>query len=318
MRPGQGTAPGTEPVERVLEPLSVAGACSAMEATEDRDAVLVALLRGAASFLEDLQLYRVQPHGLRGLLALHDGLLDRDAVRRLVVASDAEPVSRCLRSLERQSIALRPGDLGGVTFDHGLWLWVEPLVLEGRPICVLFGLAAAPPGPTAERGMRRLALAAADRLGRLVLEARAREGSEPAGLRTPPPETEPAEEVVLLTCRRGDAAISRVATPARPPVRVHVDLESESNFYAGFDRPTGVFVATFDLPCLGESVTLWLTLPTLDGACVIRCTVDWIRDTAPDPDGVAPGAGLRFAELEGELRQAIDRFVEQREPIFFA
>ena len=106
----------------------------------------------------------------------------------------------------------------------------------------------------------------------------------------------------------------------RLPVVVEVHHESDHNFFTGFMEDIsegGLFVATHAVPRIGTKIEISFTLPGLQGTCVARCRVRWLRDYNPNaPDGI-PGMGLAFCDLAGPAREAVERFIKQRQPIFF-
>jgi uncharacterized protein (TIGR02266 family) len=101
-------------------------------------------------------------------------------------------------------------------------------------------------------------------------------------------------------------------------VDLDVSLGSDHNFYSGFAENLsvgGVFVATHQIRPVGEMVEVCIHLP--DGT-EVRASgeVRWVRLFNPDSD-MPPGLGLRFRELEAASNQAIERFLSQREPLFY-
>lgn len=101
-------------------------------------------------------------------------------------------------------------------------------------------------------------------------------------------------------------------------VDLDVSLGSDHNFYSGFAENLsvgGVFVATHQVRSVGETVEVCIHLP--DGTEVRAAgEVRWVRLFNSDSD-MPPGMGLRFRELEATANQAIERFLNQREPIFY-
>jgi hypothetical protein len=98
---------------------------------------------------------------------------------------------------------------------------------------------------------------------------------------------------------------------------------SASNFYRGFDGDDvvdhgGVFVATYNLPSLGQRIALRVSLP--DGRdFTTRGVVKWRRLPAPDgshPQDIPPGFGLSMEEVSDDARALIARYVNNREPLF--
>lgn len=116
-----------------------------------------------------------------------------------------------------------------------------------------------------------------------------------------------------------------VMTPApkrqSPRVRMQaqVDFESDDNFFNGFSANIsdgGVFVATVNLLPLGTNVDLGFSLPTGER---IECkgVVRWVREVDDKQPDVMPGMGLQFVDLDSSAAEAIETFIQQREPMFY-
>jgi uncharacterized protein (TIGR02266 family) len=101
-------------------------------------------------------------------------------------------------------------------------------------------------------------------------------------------------------------------------VDLDVSLGSEHNFYSGFAENLsagGVFVATHQLRPVGEKVEVCIHLP--DGSEVRAMSeVRWVRTFNIESD-MPPGLGLRFTELDESSNAAVERFLKQREPLFY-
>ena len=131
---------------------------------------------------------------------------------------------------------------------------------------------------------------------------------------TAPP---PPSEVHLLTQRRAGRDRREAI---RFPLEVEVTYQSEHNFYTGLASNLstgGLFIATHQPAARGDLLEVRFSLPGLDHACTTRCEVRWSREVNPDNSDFPPGLGLRFIELEPQVRSCIERFLEHREPIFF-
>ena len=100
---------------------------------------------------------------------------------------------------------------------------------------------------------------------------------------------------------------------------VQVDLFSKSNFYAapGTARPAGVFFATAVLLPVGQRVTLELKLLERPPVRAVG-DVAWQRPHSSFGGRMPTGVGIRFVELPAPDREAIDRFLEVREPFMGA
>jgi hypothetical protein len=106
------------------------------------------------------------------------------------------------------------------------------------------------------------------------------------------------------------------------PVRAEANLgaHSATNFYKGLSGNDvvdsgGVFIATYQIPKLGQNLLLKVSLPggyEFEAKAVVR----WTREGA-DPTGHAPpGFGAQFTEITAEGRQLVYRYVRNREPLF--
>jgi uncharacterized protein (TIGR02266 family) len=101
----------------------------------------------------------------------------------------------------------------------------------------------------------------------------------------------------------------------RRNLETRIDFQSDSNFFSGFSSNIsdgGLFIATeIEVP-IGTELDIRLTLP--DGV-VIACAavVRWRRPAAPD---LPAGVGVGFVDLGEKAREAIQRFMKRREPIF--
>ena len=106
----------------------------------------------------------------------------------------------------------------------------------------------------------------------------------------------------------------------RVAIEVEVTLESENNFYDGITSDLsegGVFIATFVPPKIGERLAMDLRLPGSTESFRVEGVVRWVRELRVACDGVPPGFGLQWTELSPEAHLAIQRFVAQRDTIFF-
>lgn len=105
----------------------------------------------------------------------------------------------------------------------------------------------------------------------------------------------------------------------RVPVVADVSWESEDNFYTGFSTDIsecGVFISTVELFDFGQQVALELSLPS--GVRVAaEGVVRWIREWNDMTPTLHPGMGIQFTELSPDSREAISRFVNERDPLFF-
>ena len=105
-------------------------------------------------------------------------------------------------------------------------------------------------------------------------------------------------------------------------IRVEADLgaHSSSNFYKGLSGHDvidsgGIFVATYQVPALGQSVLLKVSLPggyEFEARGVVR----WTRDAGAASADAPPGFGAQLTDISPEGRQLVYRYVRNREPLF--
>ena len=107
----------------------------------------------------------------------------------------------------------------------------------------------------------------------------------------------------------------------RHDLEIAVDLESDSNFYTGLTQNIstgGLFIATQKIKRVGERIHLKFTLP--GGVAPIECETEvrWIRENTSllRTDG-SPGMGVRFIDMSPKDAEAIDRFLQGRESLFY-
>jgi Tfp pilus assembly protein PilZ len=120
----------------------------------------------------------------------------------------------------------------------------------------------------------------------------------------------------------GAEAAAEAASESFPrfPGRVDVGLDSVHNFYAGFGcdiRAGGLFVATCAPFEVGESLLITFTVAGFAGAWSSRALVEWAISVDLERKGCLPGMGLRLLDLGSQIEVAINRYMQQREPIFF-
>jgi type IV pilus assembly protein PilZ len=130
------------------------------------------------------------------------------------------------------------------------------------------------------------------------------------------------------SAKKSGSASQRVDSIAPDSVRrgherFSVDLEvnvcSEHNFYAGLAENLsagGLFIATHKLQKVGSRIELSLRMPDSEEVFQIVGEVRWVRLYNEHSD-TSPGLGIRFTELPTAATAAINRFLGQREPLFF-
>ncbi|HEY5146119.1 MAG TPA: PilZ domain-containing protein [Polyangiaceae bacterium] len=103
-------------------------------------------------------------------------------------------------------------------------------------------------------------------------------------------------------------------------VTAELGAHSQSNFYKGLSgndiiEHGGLFVSTYKLPKIGQSVRLRVSLPggyEFEANTVVR----WRREPSDAGDAAPPGFGAQFTEITPEARQLVYRYVRNREPLF--
>jgi len=105
----------------------------------------------------------------------------------------------------------------------------------------------------------------------------------------------------------------------RVALKAQVDLHSDSNLFTGFGTNIsegGLFVATLSVLPVGTPVDLTFTLPG-GTRLAVQGEVRWIREVNDRTPDVFPGVGVRFVELPTDAAEALHRFVQAREPLFY-
>jgi hypothetical protein len=191
--------------------------------------------------------------------------------------------------------------------------------------------------PAAARGMA----AVAETLGAVVELARHIEaGAAPSVVRSRARTLTPAQtRAELAQLARGAASEGRapaehgskrrnvVIDPTLRAIDAPLDASGASNFYAGLaggDVVTsgGLFVATYDIPEIGERVLLKISMPG-GHQFMARGVVAWTRcqvDSGASSEGLAesedaPGFGARLAEVAADGLALIRRYVKNRPPL---
>jgi Tfp pilus assembly protein PilZ len=159
----------------------------------------------------------------------------------------------------------------------------------------------------------------------------------PPPIRTSPPA--PANPIPLVDLASGSHPIARLSKPnvdlmamideelvdepaQRPQVtrvEVAVSLVSEHNFYVGSTKRIdsgGVFIATMLPPAIGTHLQIRLGLA--DGRKLdLEGDVVFVREKAAMMGRQPAGCGVKLASLPGWAVEAIDRFLQARQPIVF-
>jgi Tfp pilus assembly protein PilZ len=106
-------------------------------------------------------------------------------------------------------------------------------------------------------------------------------------------------------------------------VEAALGAHSATNFYKGLAAGDivasgGLFVATYQVPEVGEPLLLKITMPG-GYAFEAKGVVAWRRDVqvSSTSPGETPGFGAQFSEISDEGRGLIQRYVRNREPLFY-
>jgi Tfp pilus assembly protein PilZ len=112
-----------------------------------------------------------------------------------------------------------------------------------------------------------------------------------------------------------------ISPGSAPRVEAELGAHSPSNFYKGLSGSDvvdhgGLFVATFQVPRIGQPVALHVSLPggyEFEALGVVR----WTREPLDAGEsGTQPGFGAQFTQISPEARQLVYRYVRNREPLF--
>jgi uncharacterized protein (TIGR02266 family) len=143
----------------------------------------------------------------------------------------------------------------------------------------------------------------------------------------PPPQAPPPQ--AAATPPRPAPAPAPQAAPRAPQpsapgldsaVTAELGAHSTTNFYKGLSGNDiidhgGLFVSTYKLPKIGQSVRLRVSLPggyEFEANAVVR----WRREASDAGNDAPPGFGAQFTEITPEARQLVQRYVRNREPLF--
>ena len=103
----------------------------------------------------------------------------------------------------------------------------------------------------------------------------------------------------------------------RVDFEVEVTFESHHNFYTGFTQNIssgGLFIACHDPSPIGSTIRVKFALPGLPGPIDAETIVRWVREVG-EPD--QHGMGVQFTHLSPPVQAAIDKFIQQRDSIFY-
>jgi CheY-like chemotaxis protein/Tfp pilus assembly protein PilZ len=112
--------------------------------------------------------------------------------------------------------------------------------------------------------------------------------------------------------------VPKAPPKALPGFHVEISLFSRHNFYVGPTgdlRTGGIFIATPDLPAVGDWVKLRIQLPSVPPLDT-EGPVEWVRQGS-QLARVTPGAGVSLAHLPPDWRSALERFFRERAPLAY-
>lgn len=144
--------------------------------------------------------------------------------------------------------------------------------------------------------------------------------SAPAAAPVAPRDRGPATVPIGRISPPGGAEAAKKRQSPRVKMQAAVDFTTDSNFFNGFSANIsdgGLFVATVNLLPLGTEVDLSFTLPSgvkVEAKGVVR----WVREVNDKLPDAFPGLGVQFSALQPSAQAAIDQFLSQRDPLFFA
>lgn len=212
------------PVSERVDALAPTVARQFIEQATNRDDVLLYLLRGAHALVPAVQIFAARGDHLQGVLALNDGELDHEAVRRRRVPLE---LRSALTDACRQ---LKPylGTLGDSDGNATALLCAEvmsshvalvPIAVGDKLICLLIGHDPCdrPLAPELLAPLEALAQTAAAALGRLIAEQR-RQSAPHAAVAEPKPNRPPHDPRTPADEPRSTAP-ETIRTPARPQRR---------------------------------------------------------------------------------------------------
>ncbi len=102
-------------------------------------------------------------------------------------------------------------------------------------------------------------------------------------------------------------------------VNTMLNMNTEHQFYNGFSENIeegGIFVATFDPKPVDAKVLVNFKLPG-GRPVTARGVVQFVREYNPLTPDVAPGMGVKFAQLLPADKTAIEEYLKQRAPMFY-
>ena len=105
----------------------------------------------------------------------------------------------------------------------------------------------------------------------------------------------------------------------RSSLEIDVSIQTDHNFFMGLTENIsegGLFIATYDELPIGTELDLRLNLPD-SSPMETKAVVVWVREQNWFSEDVVPGVGVRFLDINEEHANAVRKFVEKREPMFY-
>ncbi len=102
-------------------------------------------------------------------------------------------------------------------------------------------------------------------------------------------------------------------------LRFHLGDETSPTFWTGLARNIssgGLFVNTYNVPPIGETISVRVRLPGAPEAVNLSAMVVWTRSEHVAEDSSHVGFGARFLDLTPEAEKALNAYLKKVESIF--
>ena len=261
------------------------------------------------------------PGAIRGV-AEQALLAVRDALGRLQSIATSHPAAEQAMGTVAQSL----GQVHGLTKlpDRAAPPFLSPTVPQGPPAAPGF----APPPPSYAQQQQPQSTAfqpPAQNPYQQQQQQQPQFQQPPAPQFQPPPQQQPwqpQQQTQQAPPPRAPATTTGGDSVPPPAGTIEAELgaHSPSNFYktlSGNDIVDhgGIFVATYAIPKIGQRVMIRVHMP---GGYNFDCAglVKWTREARDNPDS-PPGFGAQFHGMSVEQRGLVQRYVRNREPLFY-
>jgi len=105
----------------------------------------------------------------------------------------------------------------------------------------------------------------------------------------------------------------------RISAELEVSLSGPHNFFTGFTQNIsngGLFIATHQVYPIGTEFNIALKIDGNDLSVLAK--VVWLRESTPFlPEGIDPGMGLKFVDLNEQGGVIVEEFLKKKEPLFY-